>query len=140
MLSTLLSAAWWAARGAGVRAAVARFRSGSASQAAIAAVAVLVLAGVLALSWDGVKTAVNAARDSEWAASLARARLAAERREAGRDRAAEAAANAERARFEQERDAERARAAALAVELERLQSGSGDPVIYPRALVRRMRR
>jgi len=134
---TLAALAKWAA----LRVGVGRFLNGNAGIAvAIAVVVIAVIGGLWWLRYDAASNAV-AGRDATWRATIAdeRAKQLIDQRH--RDLLAEERAADERRRIEAERDA----ATETAVELERKlttleQQDNGDPVVFPRDLVRSLRK
>lgn len=139
VLPSFLTIAWWVARGTGVGAAATRFCNGSSLKAVATAVIVVALISSTVLAWFGARADVAEGRDAVWKSKLAIEALLAARRQAARDRAAEAAAAAERQRMTVERKAMSERVADLERKLATLEQQSGDPVIFPRDLVRSLR-
>lgn len=140
LLAPLLSGAWWLARIGGIKTAAARFWNANALAALVAGLAVVSVVIGVAMFVIGIKRDARAIADGWWTTRLAAERTAASARQAERDRAGAAAAAAERQDVERQRDAAIERVAGLEAELARLKQESGDPVIYPRALARRLRK
>lgn len=103
------------------------------------AVAVLGLVLLFASYVAGVRADAIVARDGLWRAKVAEASLQAANIRAEMARAADDAAAAVRAEADAAREQDRARITALEQELARVASESGDPVIYPKELVRSLK-
>lgn len=143
MLS-ILSAGFWLAKGAGLRAGLGRFWNGSSAKAvAIAVTALAVLIGG-ALFWWAAREGAASARDALWRAKVAVASIKARDLEIVRQRRVDQAAERERAAVE-DRDAMRERVADLEQTLTALERaadacGGRDPVVFPPDLVRSLKR
>lgn len=98
---------------------------------------VLTLCIFAAVMWGKAETAGGAKRDASWMQRINAGMAKAFQQRAEKAAVAARAAELERDKLQEERDQAVARAAAIAAELARLQ---GDPVVYPKALAREMRR
>ena len=101
------------------------------------AIAVLIVCLFLASMWGKAEQAGGAKKDASWMQRINAGMAKAFQQRAEKAAVAARAAELERDKLQEERDQAVARAAAIAAELARLQ---GDPVVYPKALAREMRR
>lgn len=141
---SIMSLAALAARWTAFRAGAGRFLNGNAGIAvAVAIVVIGILVGLWWLRYDAASSA-TAARDATWRADIAAQRARDLEAQRARDLVAEKKAAAERAALERQRDEAAARAAELESNLAKLAQGvdaaAGDPVIFPRDLVRSLRK
>lgn len=132
----ILSAAWWAAKVLGAKAAVGRFLNGSAA-AALAITVAGVLAGLL-FAW-GVHL-IRSGEAAQWQAKISQSQLLGQVRARLRDRRVEEAAARERALYVDQIETMAEHAAALERELAALRAAAGNPVIYPQSLVKELRK
>jgi len=132
----ILSAAWWAAKALGLKAAVGRFFNGSA----VAAVAITVAAvlAVLLFAW-GVHV-IRSGEAARWESVISQSKLLGQVRARLRDRRVEEAAARERALYVDQIETMAEHAAALERELAALKAAQGNPVIYPQSLARELRK
>lgn len=134
-----------AVRWAAFRAGAGRFLNGNAGIALSVAVVVFgILVGLWWLRYDAASSA-TAARDATWKADLATQRAKDLEVQRVRDAAAERKAAEARAALERERDDAARLAADLEQKLAAIERGgngamAGDPVIFPRDLVRSLRK
>lgn len=140
-----LSLAALAAKWAAFRSGAGRFLNGNAGIALSVAVVVIgILVGLWWLRYDAASSA-TAARDATWEAGLAKQRARDIEAQRARDAAAERKAAEVRATLERERDDAARLAADLEQKLATIERGAdgsatGDPVIFPRDLVRSLRK
>jgi uncharacterized protein YlxW (UPF0749 family) len=132
----ILSAAWWAAKVLGAKAAVSRFLNGSAA-AALAITVAGVLAGLL-FAW-GVHV-IRSGEAAQWQAKISQSQLLGQVRARLRDRRVEEAAARERALYVDQIETMAEHAAALERELAALRAAAGNPVIYPQSIVKELRK
>lgn len=128
-----LTAAWWAAKALGARAAVGRFFNGQ-SLAALA-IAAAVVAAVLGGVWGWKRIELGAV--AGWQAKLMTSRLVATLRDRKSQREADARAAAERDVLVEQIRETVAHAASLERELARLE---GNPVCFPAAIAKELRK
>jgi hypothetical protein len=98
---------------------------------------VLTLCIFAAVMWGKAESSGGAKRDASWMQRFNDGLAKVYKKRAEQAVVSARAAEAERAKLQDERDQAVARAAAIAAELARLQ---GDPVVYPKALAREMRK
>jgi hypothetical protein len=132
----ILSAAWWAAKALGLKAAVGRFVNGSGLAAlAIGLGAALVLIGAVWLVHE-----IRSGEAAQWQAVISQSKLLGQVRARLRDRRVEEAAARERALYVDQIETMAEHAAALERELAALKAAEGNPVIYPQSLARELRK
>lgn len=132
----ILSAAWWAAKALGAKAAVGRFFNGSGLAAlAIGLGAALVLIGAVWLVHE-----IRSGEASRWESVISQSKLLGQVRARLRDRRVEEAAARERALYVDQIETMAEHAAALERELAALKAAEGNPVIYPQSLARELRK
>jgi hypothetical protein len=129
----------WLFKSFGAGSILKRFQASLLPAALIAGAVVLLLMSVTWLRHDAASTA-SRLRDAAWKDKLAGAQIDDLKQARDRDRASEAAAASERARLEAELIATSNANRMMEAELARLRAAGDDPVIYPRTLVRAMRR
>ena len=102
-----------------------------------AAIAVLAVVVFVVVMWGRAESAGGAKRDASWLTKINSGLASVYKGRAERAAMSARAAEIEREKMEQERDEAVARAAAIAAELAKLKD---DPVVFPRAVAREMRK